>query len=70
MLTITAAARPLWVMTRGSREAVSRFTIAVAPCRRSVIGMMFGILGIINTSYNSINDTSNCTEKQHSELVF
>jgi hypothetical protein len=64
MLTITAAARPLWVMTRGSPEAVTRFMIDVASCRRSVIGIILGILAIGNTSNNSINETINCSRNQ------
>jgi hypothetical protein len=64
MLTITAAARPLWVMIKGSPEAATRYTIDVASWRRSVIGMMLGILAIGNTSNNSINETINCSRNQ------
>jgi hypothetical protein len=64
MLTITAAARPLWVMTRGSLEAVTCFMIDVASCRRSVIGTILGILAIGNTSYDSVNNTANHSKNQ------
>jgi len=64
MLTITAAARPLWVITRGSLEAVTRFIRDVASCRRSVMGIMLGILAIGNTSYDSVNNTTNHSKNQ------
>jgi hypothetical protein len=44
------------------REDVTRFTIEVASCRRSVIGTIFGILAIGDTSYVSFNDSINDSE--------
>lgn len=59
MLTITAAARPLCVIISGSRDVATRFTIAVASWRRSVIGTIFGIFAIGDTSYTTSKDSTN-----------
>jgi hypothetical protein len=38
---------------------LTRFKAAAAPCRRSVMGMIFGTLAIDVTSRRTLNDTSN-----------
>jgi hypothetical protein len=37
----------------------TRFTIDVASCRRSVIGTIFGIFAIGDTSYTTFKDSTN-----------
>ena len=59
MLTMTAAARPRWVMKTGSFEEEMPLTTSLAFCLRSEIGMIFGSFGIGCTSYDMSNSTTN-----------
>jgi len=58
MLTMTAAALPRWVMKTGSRDDTTRFIISLAFCLRSEMGIIFGVLDIDSTSYNTTNSTT------------
>ena len=59
MLTITAAARPRWVMNTGSLDNDTVFRMSLVLCLRSETGIILGAFDISSTSYDDINGTIN-----------
>src|SRR5208282_5793367 len=57
MLTMTAAARPRWVIKTGSPDKETFLTTSPAFCLRSEIGIIFGVFVINGTSYVTCNST-------------
>jgi hypothetical protein len=66
--TMTAAARPRCVMKTGCLDDEMPLTTSLAFCLRSEIGIIFGVIDIGCTSYDTSNSTTNVPCRQEFRL--